>query len=158
MHLYIYIYMEITDQQIFEQNKKVYTSLAGYNTAYTNYKSCIDISSNDGCANLSTQLDNSYNELHTNIDFLYSLLSSSPNGDNINDSNMIKDVHDSNNKLRIDLASQLQNIYKQKLSVEDERNINNGLNSMHNMDSTLYTGLVWTTLVTICLYYIFVKL
>lgn len=146
--------MENTDQQIFDQNKKVYTSLAGYNTAYTNYLSCIDISGNDGCVNLSTQLDNSYNELHTNIDFLYSLLSSSPNGNNIN----IKDIYDSNNKLRIDLASQLQNIYEQKLSVEDERNINNGLNSMHNMDATLYTGLVWTTLVSICLYYIFVKL
>lgn len=140
------------DNRVFDQNKKVYTSLAGYNVAYTNYLSCLDNSGAD-CSTLGTQLDSSYNELSNNITQLYSLLSNRP----FDDTN-VKEMYEKNNKLRYDLASQLQELYKNKVYNRDELNINNGLASFRNSDSSIYLGLVWTTVATGCLYYIFVKL
>ena len=140
------------DNSIFDQNQKVYTSLAGYNIAYTNYISCVDNDISD-CSVLSSQLDSSYNDLNSNISKLYSLLSNRKN-----DNTDVKDVYDVNNNLRNNLASQLQQLYEYKVSLSDESDINNGLPSIHNVDSSLYIGLVWTTVATICLYYIFVKL
>lgn len=135
------------EQQLFQKNQKVYTSLAGYNIAYTNYLSCQDNSNND-CSPLSTQLDNSYNELNNNIDKLYSQLINRP----VNDTN-IKGVHKDNNVLRNNLTSQLEELYK-----TDKYVYNNDLYSMTTLDSSICIGLVWTTVATACLYYIFVKL
>ena len=137
---------------VFDKNELVYESLAGYSTAYTEYLSCLDKSGAD-CNSLSTKLNNSYSELNNNIADLYNILSQrKPDDTNI------KKVYDENNKLRNDLASQLEDLYKRSSSLTNEMNVNNGIPSVNNIDSSLYIGLVWTTLATACLYCIFVKL
>jgi hypothetical protein len=140
------------DKPIFDKNELVYKSLAGYSTAHTNYLSCLD-KNGSNCNDLANKLDSSFNELNNNIDDLYALL----NNREVDKTN-VKKVYDKNNKLRTDMASQLEDVYKNKGSTRDESNIDLGLPSIHSIDSSVYIGLVWTTMATACLYYIFVKL
>lgn len=135
------------DQPIFNKNKLVYQSLAGYNTAFTKYYLCLENNGTD-CETLSTRLDNSFNELNNNITDLYTLLSARKV-----DNTDVKEIYKKNNDLRKGLASQLEELYKYKGSVRTDTDIISG-----NLDSSMYIGLVWTTMATACLYYIFVKL
>jgi hypothetical protein len=123
--------------------------LGEYKLAYEKYKLCLDSSGNE-CNDERNKFKSSLNSLNV-------FISPSFNKEKLYGLN-VNSVYENNNELRNKLSSQLQDIYIKKDFIRDETNINNGLPSIQTIDSSLYIGLVWTTVATACLYIIFVKL
>ena len=115
-----------------------FNSLNDYNEAYVKYLSCLNLEGSDCSYNLLNTLntiDNLHTKLNTTIKF--------KNDDDI------KKFYDENNDLRDKLNFRLEQLYGVKKELLYKSSLN---------DSIIYSTLVWTVLITSCLYVIFVKI
>ena len=144
----------MNDEAIFTNNKEVYNSLTEYNNAYKNYKKCLD--SGHNCDDESLSLSKKYTKITDNISTLIDKLNSREPSKNKD----IKKSIDDNNKLRNELELKLQKIYEYKNPELSEFNLElNRFNTgMNESNLSLYSGIVWTILMTSSLYIILVKL
>ena len=118
-----------------------------YTSAYLTYMSCQNDSSQSECNKHTTPPDST--NLAAAIKSVSDDLSKLPKNDNVTQANMDKSYADLV-KMRSGLDLKLQQLYNSQ---------NSSPNSYQpQIDSTVYSGVLWTVLVTTLVYYVFTKL
>lgn len=152
---------------VFESQNALKTKYANFNTAYGKYLTCMDVNPGQSVDCLSGGIVNDVNyspSLQTETDALYNQLGGSASA-NIELEQIIAlnralgtvgtpanfDASYNSIKLkRAQLDQKLQELY----------NVDNSIPQLYQsqLDSTVYSGILWTVLATTLLYYIFIKL
>ena len=146
------------------------TKYADFNTAYSKYLICMDAKNND--ANCGTETGYTYSpSLEFETTELYKALGGTDVSGNITAANNteLQNIIALNNALGV-VGTPAQfdasyNSIKLKRAQLDQKlqelyNVDNSIPQLYQsqLDSTVYSGILWTVLATTLLYYVFIKL